>query len=149
MVFECPVFFYLEVFCSKTLLRKSKRLFEMGIAQRSKSNPKAFWSHCRRKLKTKCSVAPLFANIKDKDSLRFNYEEKANFLHAREEMERLQIVWAWWGAFMYATWISRYHCWANSFFISLDIWAQNPADRRLLGKLNAFGVQGILFNWIK
>ena len=29
---------------SKTLLRKSKRFFEVGIAQRSKSNPKAFWS---------------------------------------------------------------------------------------------------------
>ena len=65
---------------SKTLLTKSKRLFEMGIAQRSKSNPNAFWSHCRRKLKTRCSVVPLLANIKDKDSLRFSDEEKANIL---------------------------------------------------------------------
>ena len=55
----------------------------MGIAQRSKSNPKAFWSHCRRKLKTKCSVAPLLANIKDKDSLRFSDEEKANMLQKK------------------------------------------------------------------
>ena len=54
--------------------------FEMGIAQRSKSNPKAFLSHCRRKLKTKCSVAPLLADMKDKDSLRFSDEEKANIL---------------------------------------------------------------------
>ena len=65
---------------SKTLLRKSKRIFEMGIAQRSMSNPKAFWSHCRRKLKTKCSVAPLLADTKDKDSLRFTDEDKANIL---------------------------------------------------------------------
>ena len=81
-----------------------------GIAQRPKSNPKAFWSHCRRKLKTKCSVAPLLANIKDKDSLRFSDEEKANLLqkqfssvftrrtnsamselHMIEEMDRLLI----------------------------------------------------------
>ena len=65
---------------SKTLLRKSKRLFVMGIAQRSKSNPKAFWSHCRKKPKIKCSVAPLLANIKNKDSLGFSDEEKANIL---------------------------------------------------------------------
>ena len=65
---------------TKALLRKSKRLFEMGIAQQLKSNSKAFCSHCRRKLKTKCSVAPLVANIKNKDSLRFNDEENANIL---------------------------------------------------------------------
>ena len=53
---------------AKTLLRKSKRLFEKGIAQRSKSKPKAFWSYARRKLKTKCSVAPLLEDVKNKSS---------------------------------------------------------------------------------
>ena len=67
----------------KTLLRKSKRLFEKGIAQRSKSNPKAFWSHTRRKLKTKCNVAPLLEDVKNKSSLRFKDKEKANILQKR------------------------------------------------------------------
>ena len=65
---------------TKPLLRKAKRLFEKGIAQRSKSNPKAFWSHTRRKLKTKCSVAPLLKDVKNKSSLRFKDKEKANIL---------------------------------------------------------------------
>ena len=65
---------------AKTLLRKSRRLFEKGIAQRSKSNPKAFWSHTRRKLQTKCSVAPLLEDVKNKSYLRFKDKEKANIL---------------------------------------------------------------------
>ena len=65
---------------AKTLLRKSERLFEKVIAQRSKSNPKPFWSHTRRKLKTKCSVAPLLEDVKNKSSLRFKDKEKANIL---------------------------------------------------------------------
>ena len=65
---------------AKALLRKSKRLFEKGIALQSKSNPKAFWKHTSRKLKTKRGVAPLLADVKDKDSLRYNDEEKANIL---------------------------------------------------------------------
>ena len=65
---------------SKTLLRKSKRSFEKNIASQSKHNPKAFWNHTRRKLKTKCGVAPLLSNLKDKNSLKYNDEEKANIL---------------------------------------------------------------------
>ena len=65
---------------AKTLLRKSKRYFEKGIAQRSKSNPKSFWSHTRRKLKTKCSVALLLEDVKNKSSLKFKDKEKANIL---------------------------------------------------------------------
>ena len=36
----------------KTTMRQAKRKFEKGIANNSKTNPKAFWSHIRRKLKT-------------------------------------------------------------------------------------------------
>ena len=48
----------------KSMLRRDKILFENRIATESKSNPKAFWSHTRRKLKTKSGVAPLFENEK-------------------------------------------------------------------------------------
>ena len=68
---------------TKTLLRKSKGYFEKGIAQRSKSNPKAFLSHTRRKLKTKCSVAPLLEDVKTKSSLKFKDKEKANILQTQ------------------------------------------------------------------
>ena len=68
---------------ANTLLRKSKRYFEKGIAQRSKSNPKAFWSHTRRKLKTKCSVAPLLEDVENKSSLKFKDIEKANILQTQ------------------------------------------------------------------
>ena len=56
----------------KSMLRRDKRLFEKRIATESKSNPKAFWSHTRRKLKTKSGVAPLFENEKDNSSLKFD-----------------------------------------------------------------------------
>lgn len=64
----------------KTLLRQAKRLFEKGIALQAKTNPKAFWAHTRRKLKTKCSIAPLLADKNDKESLKFDDVEKANIL---------------------------------------------------------------------
>ena len=64
----------------KRLLRKAKISFEREIAQQSKTNPKAFWSHTRRKLKTKSVVAPLLSNPKDKDSMKFDDAEKANIL---------------------------------------------------------------------
>ena len=62
------------------MLRRDKRLFEKRIATESKSNPKAFWSHTRRKLKTKSGVAPLFENEKDNSSFKFDDEDKANIL---------------------------------------------------------------------
>ena len=55
----------------KTLLRKAKRLFERSIALQAKTNPKAFWGHTRRYLKTKSGIAPLRADPKDKDSMKF------------------------------------------------------------------------------
>ena len=55
---------------AKRILRQSKKLFEQGIALQAKSNPKAFWSHTRRKLKTKCGVAPLLSNTNDKHRLK-------------------------------------------------------------------------------
>ena len=64
----------------KTVLRKEKRNFEKGIALKAKNNPKAFWSHARRKLKTKVGVAPLLSDPTNKDSLKFEDTEKANTL---------------------------------------------------------------------
>ena len=64
----------------RSLLRIDTIYFERGIALQSKSNRKAFWAHTRQKLKTKNGVAPLFSNPKDKDSMEFDDEEKANIL---------------------------------------------------------------------
>ena len=47
----------------KSVLRRDKRLFEKSIAQEAKQNPKAFWAHVRRKLKTKEGIAPLLSDL--------------------------------------------------------------------------------------
>ena len=60
----------------KRLLRKAKRNFEKDISDKSKTNPKAFWSYTRRKLKTKCGVSPLLSDPDDKNSLVFDKEQK-------------------------------------------------------------------------
>ena len=60
------------------ILRKSKRIYERGIAMKSKINPKLFWSHTRKKLKTKSSVAHLLSNPEDRDSMKFT--DEANIL---------------------------------------------------------------------
>ena len=64
----------------KVLVRKDKRDLERRIAQEAKTKPKLFWSHTRRKLRTKVGVAPLLENKKDKNSLVFEDEKKANLL---------------------------------------------------------------------
>ena len=64
----------------KTLLRKAKRRFERDIAMKAKTEPKAFWGHTRRKLKTKTGVAPLLSDPKDSSSMKFDENEKANIL---------------------------------------------------------------------
>ena len=64
----------------KECVRRDKRNFERNIALQSKKNPKAFWSHARRKLKTKRGVAPLFFDVTKKDSLKFDDKDKANIL---------------------------------------------------------------------
>ena len=63
-----------------TLLRKAKRRFERDIARKAKSNPKAFWGHTRRNLKTKSGIAPLLSDPKNKDSMKFTDGEKATIL---------------------------------------------------------------------
>ena len=63
-----------------TLVRKDKRKFEKRIAKEGKVKPKLFWSHARRKLKTKIGVAPLLTDPEDKNSLVFDDKEKANIL---------------------------------------------------------------------
>ena len=64
----------------KTLLRKARRRFERDIAQKAKTNPKAFWGHTRRSLKTKAGIAPLLSDPKDKESMKFDDLEKASIL---------------------------------------------------------------------
>ena len=59
----------------KTTMRQAKRKFEKGIANNSKTNPKAFWSHIRRKLKTKSGVAPLLQDINDNESTKLEDEK--------------------------------------------------------------------------
>ena len=61
-------------------MRKAKRNFEKDVAQKSKNNPKTFWSYVRSKLKTKAGVGPFLANVKDKTSSKFTDVEKANIL---------------------------------------------------------------------
>ena len=67
----------------KQCVRRDKRRFEKDIAMQSKKNPKAFWCHTRRKLKTKRGVAPLFEDVTKKDSLKFDDKEKANILQSQ------------------------------------------------------------------
>ena len=54
-------------------------LLESSTASKSKSNLKRFWPHVRSKLKTKEGIAPLLES-KDKNSMKFSNEEKANIL---------------------------------------------------------------------
>ena len=62
------------------MIRRCKRKFEESIANKAKEHPKCFWSHIRSRLKTKEGVAPLLEDPKDKDSMKFTDEEKANIL---------------------------------------------------------------------
>ena len=55
-------------------------MFEKGIAMEAKINPKKFWSHARKKLKTKTGIAPLLGNKDDKTSLHFDDKSKADLL---------------------------------------------------------------------
>ena len=64
----------------KNLLRKEKKKFEQGIALVAKKNPKLFWMHTRRKLKTKSGVGPLLETVTDKDSLKYDDKSKADIL---------------------------------------------------------------------
>ena len=64
----------------KRRMTQAKRNFERNICNRSKDNPKVFWSHVRSRLKTKSSVSPLLESVTDKKSLKFDDSEKANIL---------------------------------------------------------------------
>ena len=59
---------------------KTIRIYERCIAIKSIINPKLFWSHTRKKLKTKSSIAPLLSNPEGRASMKFTEEEKANIL---------------------------------------------------------------------
>ena len=64
----------------KSFIRRDKRNHEKKIAEQAKKNQKLFWSHTRRKMKTKQGIAPLFQDKKNKDSLKFEDREKAEIL---------------------------------------------------------------------
>ena len=51
-----------------------------GVARKSTNNPKAFWSHTRRKLITTFGVAPLLSKQKDRFSLRSDDGGQENIL---------------------------------------------------------------------
>ena len=63
----------------KSFIRRDKRNHEKKIAEQAKKNQKLFWSHTRRKMKTKQGIAPLFQDKKNKDSLKFEDREKPKF----------------------------------------------------------------------
>ena len=61
-------------------MRKAKRDFENNICKNPKDNPKRFWWYVRHKLKTKSGVAPLLCNAEDRESMKFDDQDKANIL---------------------------------------------------------------------
>ena len=65
---------------ANSLLRKAKRAYEQGVANDAKTIPKRFWHHAQRKLKTKSGIPPLLADVLDKESLRYDDNEKAEIL---------------------------------------------------------------------
>ena len=48
------------------MMRQATRRFEKDVALKSKHNPKAFWAHIRRRMKTKSGVAPLLKDMKER-----------------------------------------------------------------------------------
>lgn len=65
---------------AKSLLRKTKMMFEKNISDNAKSNPKKFWSYVRSKMKTRAGIAPLLRNPNVPSSLCFTDQEKARIL---------------------------------------------------------------------
>ena len=64
----------------KRLIRQAKRVFEKGLAERSKKNPKELWKYVRNKLRTKSGVSPLLKDVNEPNSLKFDDKEKADIL---------------------------------------------------------------------
>ena len=64
----------------KRLMRQARKRYEKNICTKSKINPKLFWAHVRRTLKTKSGVAPLLKDKEDKNSTKFEDKEKADIL---------------------------------------------------------------------
>lgn len=57
---------------------QAKGTYENNICDQSKTNPKMFWSHIRRNLKTKTSVAPLVGS--SDCEAKYSDQDKANIL---------------------------------------------------------------------
>ena len=64
---------------NKKITQAKKRLEEQ-ICSQAKRSPKRFWKHVRSSIKTKSGISPLLLNPKDKSSLRFTNEERADIL---------------------------------------------------------------------
>ena len=64
----------------KRMLRQAKKRYEKNLCSKAKINPKLFWAHIRRMLKTKSGVSPLLDNENDKASTKFDDKEKADIL---------------------------------------------------------------------
>ena len=62
------------------MIRGIKKNIERKIATSAKTNPKAFWSHIRKTLKTKPGIAPLFNNLDGTGPLKFEDKQKADIL---------------------------------------------------------------------
>ena len=56
----------------KRMVQQAKKSYEKEICLKSKSSPKAFWSHVQQKLKTKSGVGPLLENNNDITSTKFD-----------------------------------------------------------------------------
>ena len=69
--------FALQLNKVKYELRKKRSLHEKQIADQAKSNPKFFWSHVKRKLKTKVGVSPLLSDVTDRNSICYDDFQKA------------------------------------------------------------------------
>ena len=63
-----------------SLMVQTKRQYERSICNQSKRNPKIFWKHIRRKLKSKTGVSPLLETANDEKSLKFDDLDKASIL---------------------------------------------------------------------
>ena len=61
-------------------MREARRNYERDVCNKSKENPKRFWSHVRSKLHSVSGVSPLLESENDGSSLKHDDYDKANIL---------------------------------------------------------------------
>ena len=64
-------------------VRTCKRQYEKLIAMKAKTQPRMFWAHTRRKMKSKSGIAPLLSDVNDVKSVKHLNSEKANILQSQ------------------------------------------------------------------